>query len=166
MPAPLTVVGIAIAASLKANDSCTPLEVPRNAYLSSSGTSWYCDRGYRKEEKGCVSVKVPANAYLDDGDFGVGWRCDRGYRSSGGACIAVAVPANAFLAESTFYGKDWECNRGYRAENASCVPVRVPPNGSPRTNGGRLEMRSGIRPKRRNLRGGNGTRTRVSQYVR
>ena len=25
---------------VRTNDSCTPLEVPRNAYLSSFGTSW------------------------------------------------------------------------------------------------------------------------------
>jgi hypothetical protein len=64
---------------VKTNDLCTPLEVPRNAYLSSSGTSWYCDRGYRKAP----------NAYLDYS--GSDWRCESGFRKQGAAGIAENI---------------------------------------------------------------------------
>ena len=91
--------------------------VPANASLSSFGSGWSCNRGFRREGDSCVAVEVPANARLDV--FGSGWECDRGFRRAGNSCVAVEVPANARL---DVFGSGWECNRGFRRVNNECIP--------------------------------------------
>ena len=70
----------------KNGTSCVALEIPRNAFLASSGRDWECERGFRKRGGSCVAVVMPANAHL--GYSGNDWRCDAGYRRQGEACIA------------------------------------------------------------------------------
>ncbi len=56
------------------------MKVPPNGYLevSSYGSGWACERGYRAVDEGCMAVKVPENAHLDDS--GNDWDCNRPYR--------------------------------------------------------------------------------------
>lgn len=68
----------------RSGDACTPIAVPPNARLHSSGRLWVCERGFRKAGAGCEMVAVPENASLDE--QGTGWICNYGYVRRGTAC--------------------------------------------------------------------------------
>jgi hypothetical protein len=61
-----------------------PIAVPAQGFLSRTGDSWECERGFRKDAAACVAVELPANAHLDySGDS---WRCDEGFHPHGALC--------------------------------------------------------------------------------
>ena len=62
------------------------LAIPANAFLSRSGRSWECERGFRREESTCIAVQVPPNAHLDYA--GDNWKCNRGSHSHNSGCVA------------------------------------------------------------------------------
>jgi hypothetical protein len=62
------------------------MDIPTNAFLSRSGRSWECERGFRREESACIAVQVPPNAHL--GYAGDNWKCDRGFHSHNSGCVA------------------------------------------------------------------------------
>ena len=47
--------------------------IPENAWAS--GTTWYCNDGYKKKENQCIKFIVPANAWVS----GSSWYCNEGY---------------------------------------------------------------------------------------
>jgi hypothetical protein len=91
--------------------------VPENAW--SSGSSWYCNDGYRRQGDKCVAFEVPENAWVS----GSAWYCNDGYRRQGDRCVAFAVPDNAWVS-----GSSWYCNDGYRRDGDRCVRFNVPEN--------------------------------------
>src|ERR1044071_4097070 len=60
----------------KNDETCTPVAVPANGFLTPSGGGWECDRGYRRDGQTCAPIVVPVNAYLDDSSYGRGWSCN------------------------------------------------------------------------------------------
>ena len=101
----------------KAGETCTVIDLPEHAYLSSGG-SWevqarVCDGAGQS----CVAVAVPENGYLDDS--GDDWLCERGFRVSGDACARLKIPPNGYLGRS---GDAWKCNRGLQKDerNVRC----------------------------------------------
>jgi len=108
--------------------------MPANAFLSSSGNDWECDRGFRRSALECLPVQIPANAHEDDTAYGSGWRCNRGYRESNSRCVAVVVPKNAYPVQS-IYGPGWECSRGFRTSQSGCDAIMVPANAYLRDSG-------------------------------
>lgn len=122
--------------------------IPANSTLS--GTTWYCNNGYRKVGETCELVRAPVNATVS----GSTWYCNNGYRKIGETCDLVRAPANASVSGSTWYcnngyrkvgetcelviapanasvsGSTWYCNNGYRKVGESCELVRAPANAS------------------------------------
>jgi hypothetical protein len=84
-----------------------------------SGSSWYCNNGYRKVSDKCEAIYVPANAWVS----GSSWYCNNGYRKVGDKCEAISVPANAWVS-----GSSWYCNNGYRKVGDKCEAISVPAN--------------------------------------
>jgi hypothetical protein len=66
--------------------ACIPINIPANAFLSRSGRSRECERGFRREESTCIAVRVQRNAHLDYA--GDNWKCDRGFHSHNSGCAA------------------------------------------------------------------------------
>ena len=108
--------------------SCTPVEVPANAFLDDSGERWRCERGFRQSGNGCVEIAVPENGYLTGSLHDAGWDCERGFRKQESACVEIAVPENGYLTNAS-YGTGWACERGFEARGEACVAVGVPENG-------------------------------------
>lgn len=108
--------------------SCSKIEVPANAYLSSTshGRGWDCRRGYRVDGETCLLIAVPPNGYLSEfSSRGKGWKCERGYRAQESSCVALIAPENGFL-DGSSSGSGWTCDRGYRAVRSLCVAVDMP----------------------------------------
>ncbi len=93
--------------------------IPANSTLS--GSTWYCNNGYRKVGETCELVRAPVNATVS----GSTWYCNNGYRKVGETCQPVVAPANASVSGST-----WYCNNGYRKVGEICDLVRAPANAS------------------------------------
>lgn len=61
------------------------IKVPSNATLSTFGSDWYCDSGYKTKyddnfnKVGCTKIRVPEHATLST--FGSDWYCDSGYET-------------------------------------------------------------------------------------
>lgn len=111
-------------------ETCTQLVIPVNAYLSTSGTAWHCERGYRREREACLKIEVPPNGFLSERAYGSGWECDRGYREGLNGCEAVKVPANGYLAVGNGgSGLGWNCERGYSQTAGACTAIVIPANG-------------------------------------
>ena len=103
--------------------------LPANAYLrGSTGDTWKCERGYRRNNDACEVIAVPSNAYMTESDYGSGWTCERGYRAVDGGCSAISVPANGHLTDS-YTDSGWKCDRAYREYEGGCVAVAVPLHG-------------------------------------
>jgi len=70
--------------------------VPDNAFLTSPGQDWECDRGFRRADGGCEAVEVPANAFLSGRATGRatgrGWTCDRGFLTDAAGCLPMGCP--------------------------------------------------------------------------
>lgn len=79
-----------------------------------SGSNWYCNDGFQKVENQCVALDVPDNAWVS----GSNWYCNDGYRKVGDRCERLNVPRNAWVS-----GANWYCNDGYRKVGDACVSV-------------------------------------------
>lgn len=90
---------------------------PANSWVS--GSSWYCNDGYKKVGSSCEKLNVPANAWVS----GSSWYCSDGFRKIGDQCEALNVPANAWAS-----GSNWYCNDGYRKVGSNCEKLNVPRN--------------------------------------
>ncbi len=111
------------------------VSAPANSYVS--GSSWYCNTGYRTifdnsyNKTGCEKVIAPINAYVSGSD----WYCNTGYRTiydnsfQKTSCQQVVAPANAYIS-----GSDWYCSSGYKTiynnsfQKVSCQQVIPPAN--------------------------------------
>lgn len=109
-------------------ESCMIFAIPENAHLSASGSTWLCERGYRRNRDTCEKIEVPPHAFLSERSYGTGWECDRGYHEAGDFCEKIEVPANGYLTESRS-GPGWKCERGYRQTASACEAIAVPENG-------------------------------------
>ena len=92
--------------------SISQSRAPANSWVS--GSTWFCNDGYRKVGDRCEAFKVPANSWVS----GSTWYCNDGYRKIGDRCEAFKVPANSWVSGST-----WYCNDGYRKVGEKCVSV-------------------------------------------
>lgn len=90
---------------------------PPNSW--SSGTSWYCNDGYRKTGNQCIKFEVPDNAWVS----GASWYCNDGYKKKGLRCEKFVIPKNAWVS-----GASWYCNGGYKKIDNSCQPFQIPEN--------------------------------------
>ena len=111
-----------------ARERCSEIPVPKNAFLSTSGSTWLCYRGFRRERNSCQEIVIPENAFLSERSYGTGWECERGFRETPRGCEPVLVPKNAYLAEGKS-GPGWECARGFRATASACIKIVIPANG-------------------------------------
>jgi len=100
---------------------CQLVQVPKHAFLHSSGESWECERGYRRSGNQCIPVSVPAHAFLNYS--GHGWECERGYQRVENRCVEIQLPAHAYL---DLIGNDWTCERGYQRRKGQCAPIKLP----------------------------------------
>lgn len=73
----------------------SPFQLPANATLDYTGSSWNCIKGYRRNNNSCVLVNMLPNAQLDY--TGKNWKCRKGYRRHGNGCGRVQIPPNAEL---------------------------------------------------------------------
>jgi hypothetical protein len=119
--------------------SISKTKVPKNASLSSYGSTWYCDSGYKAtydsnyNKKGCKKIIVPKNAFLSYS--GNTWYCDDGYKTSydsnynKAGCNKIIVPKDASL---SYTGNTWYCDHGYKTtydsdyEKKGCKKIIVP----------------------------------------
>jgi hypothetical protein len=114
------------------SNTANSVSVPSNAYAS--GSTWYCNSGYKTiysgyDKVGCEKVIAPANAYVS----GSNWYCNSGYKtiyngSEKTGCQKVIAPANAYVS-----GSNWYCNTGYKTiyqgyEKVGCEKVVAPAN--------------------------------------
>ncbi|HET9473787.1 MAG TPA: hypothetical protein VFO82_07835, partial [Steroidobacteraceae bacterium] len=67
-------------------DLCDAVIVPPNAYLSSRGDAWQCERGFRSNGSRCIELAPPLNAQIDYS--GNDWRCEDGFRKVTQSCVA------------------------------------------------------------------------------
>jgi len=113
----------------------TSVSAPANSYVS--GTSWYCNSGYKTifdnsfNKIRCEKVLAPTNAYISGSD----WYCISGYKTiysnsfQKTSCQQVVAPANAYVS-----GSDWYCITGYKTiydnsfQKVSCQQVFAPAN--------------------------------------
>ncbi|MBX7134230.1 MAG: peptidoglycan-binding protein [Fimbriimonadaceae bacterium] len=111
-----------------ATTTTAPLPVPRSPSVQSagpppnswvSGSSWYCNDGYKKVGNSCEKLIVPRNAWVS----GSNWYCNDGFRKIGDQCVALNVPDNAWVS-----GSNWYCNDGYRKAGDRCERLSVPRN--------------------------------------
>jgi len=107
--------------------TCREVVVPPNAYLTSTGEDWACDRGYRRIRNRCEVIESPENSFLSDDTYGSGWECDRGFSEEAGGCVTINVPENAYLTNKR-YGPPWACDRGFVEKDGRCEPIVVPDN--------------------------------------
>ena len=98
--------------STKKSDQTEKSRIPANAWVS--GSTWYCNEGYRKVGDSCEKLKVPVNAWVS----GSTWYCNEGYRRVGDTCEKLKVPANAWVSGST-----WYCNDGFKRVGENCVSI-------------------------------------------
>jgi len=97
--------------------STSQSRTPANSWVS--GSTWYCNDGYRKIGDRCEAFKVPANSWVS----GSTWYCNDGYRKIGDRCEAFKTPANSWVSGST-----WYCNDGYRKVGDKCEAFEAPAN--------------------------------------
>jgi hypothetical protein len=111
-----------------ATTTTAPLSVPRSPSVPAagppanswvSGSSWYCNDGYKKVGNSCEKLIVPRNAWVS----GSNWYCNDGFRKVGDECVALNVPDNAWVS-----GSNWYCNDGYRKAGDRCERLNVPRN--------------------------------------
>jgi hypothetical protein len=128
-------------------DSCVPVTVPENAYLSDErlGSGWTCNRGFIEDADRCVPIAVPENGYLTNADYGDAWACERGFAAVDDRCEAVAVPANAFL-DPQGYGPGWRCERGFEPAGDACLRIDLPENAHLDHSGNKWSCDNGFQP--------------------
>jgi peptidoglycan hydrolase-like protein with peptidoglycan-binding domain len=103
--------------TLPSFSSTSQSQMPANSWVS--GSTWYCNDGYRKIGDRCEAFKVPANSWVS----GSTWYCNDGYRKIGDRCEAFKIPANSWVSGST-----WYCNDGYRKIGDRCEAFEAPAN--------------------------------------
>ena len=103
--------------SVPPSSSAQRVGPPANSWVS--GSSWYCNDGYKKVGNSCEKLVVPRNAWIS----GSNWYCNDGFRKIGDQCVALNVPDNAWVS-----GSNWYCNDGFRKAGDQCVALNVPEN--------------------------------------
>jgi hypothetical protein len=84
-----------------------------------SGSTWYCNDGFKKRDNQCIKLNVPQNAWVS----GSTWYCNDGFKKRNNQCIKLNVPQNAWVSGST-----WYCNDGFKKQNNDCIKFKVPQN--------------------------------------
>ena len=112
-------------------------KVPENAHRVNA-TSWYCDKGYKRNSGGNECIKIhetPQHAHKFSyrynilGAF-VPWKCNKFYEevevpayaavSASVACErSLVIPDNGYASEAHQTG--WQCNSGYTRAANSCI---------------------------------------------
>ena len=59
--------------------------VPENGYLDFSGSSWRCERGFRRDREACLPLQLPPNTHVDYS--GNAWACNDGYNRLVDDCV-------------------------------------------------------------------------------
>ena len=105
--------------SLGSIDLAYAINVPANASLSYSGTSWDCNKGFRQSGNSCIKVVVPRNATLSYS--GHSWDCSKGFRQSGNSCVKVGGLKEGYASDGNSF-----CSYGYVRKGNKCVEVNYP----------------------------------------
>ena len=67
--------------------------VPANARVS--GSTWYCNEGFKKQNNQCLKFTVPQNARVS----GSTWYCNDGFKKQGNSCTELSTEEYATLLE-------------------------------------------------------------------
>ena len=110
----------------RVGDKCEKQPHIENGYFYTTGSDFYCAKGFKKNEseRKCEKIKIPENAHQDDLTV-EGWACNNEYIRRGDKCEKFTLPEHAFYADST-----WECQLGYRKNPTAdrCDKIGLPEN--------------------------------------